>query len=696
MTPQTQEMIGQAIQAFQTGDLVSAETILTKVLQAHKNNLPAIHIMGLIHASNGKHTEAAKFLKKALALNPNEPSLLYNLGKALSESGYDSEAIAHYRKALNSIPNNPEIWLGLGKSLSALAQLEEALGAFKRALELKPSYIEALINSAIAYRTLKQHDQALASLHQAIQVAPNFPDAWLGLGNTYVSLKMHEDAILAFNKAIELNPDYAEAWSKKAAALNQLKKHDLAIEAHQRAMAIKPLSFELGRLIHQKMLICDWDGFKELSASVKIAVQNKEKVADPFGYQGISESEEDLKLCAEIFGNEFFKPQHSSKLGTKKHHGKIKVGYVCGEFREQATSILMTGIYEHHDKSQFEIYAFDNGFNDGSVIRKRIENAFDQVVDISHLTDEQAVAAIKTLDIDILVNLNGYFGEARQSIFAQRAAPIQVNYLGFPGTLGVDYMDYLIADQISIPESSRSYYSEKICYLPNSYQANDSKREISNKEFSRMELGLPEKGFVFCCFNNNYKITPDIFDSWIKILKNVEGSVLWLLEDSALAKINLIKEASTRGVDSTRLIFAKRVSPPEHLSRHHQADLFLDTLPYNAHTTASDALWTGLPVLTLAGNTFPGRVGSSLLTAIDLPELITRTSDEYEALAIELAKNPDKLKTLTAKLIKNRSNTALFNTALFTKNLEEAYKEMFRRHQNNLPLDHINLDQIEN
>jgi predicted O-linked N-acetylglucosamine transferase (SPINDLY family) len=349
----------------------------------------------------------------------------------------------------------------------------------------------------------------------------------------------------------------------------------------------------------------------------------------------------------------------------------------------------MTRVWELHDKSKFEIFAFDNGQSDGSDYRQRIIKAFNNVFDISELSDFDSAKLIQHNEIDILVNLNGFFGLPRQGIFSYKPAPIQVNYLGFPGTIGINYMDYIIADKVVIPEESKKYYLERLAYLPNSYQANDDQRKISDRRFSREQLGLPEDGFVFASFNNNYKITPDTFDSWMNILSNVPRSVLWLLADNPMAKDNLIKEAVARGVASSRLVFAERLPLSEHLARHDLAGLFLDTLPYNAHTTASDALWAGLPVLTLSGSTFPGRVAASLLNAVGLPELITKNQEEYEALAIELALNPKKIAEIKLKLSNNRLTTALFDTPRFTKNLEAAFIKMHERHQAGLKPDHI-------
>ena len=437
------------------------------------------------------------------------------------------------------------------------------------------------------------------------------------------------------------------------------------------------------------MLGSDWTDYdKNINEIFSLAKQGRKGI-EPFGFQGISSSEELLKKCAEVYSNDNFPPLgHLSKFSKYKHH-KIRIGYLCGEFRNQATSILMTRVWELHDRSKFEIFAFDNGWDDGSEYRQRIEGAFSKIFDITRLSDLDAAKLIQHNEIDILVNLNGFFGFARQGVFSYKPAPIQVNYLGFPGTMGIKYMDYIIADKVVIPEQSKIHYIEKIAYLPNSYQANDDMRKISDRKFSKAELSLPEDAFVFACFNNNYKITPTIFDSWMRILSLVQGSVLWLLADNPMAKDNLIKEAFARGIDSYRLVFAERLPISEHLARHDLADLFLDTLPYNAHTTCSDALWAGLPVLTLMGNTFPGRVSSSLLNAIGLSELVTHTQCEYEALAIELASNPKKLADIKLKLARNRLATPLFDTPLFTKNLEFAYTKMVGRYQADLQPDHM-------
>jgi predicted O-linked N-acetylglucosamine transferase (SPINDLY family) len=414
--------------------------------------------------------------------------------------------------------------------------------------------------------------------------------------------------------------------------------------------------------------------------------------AEPFGWQAVATSERSLQLCAQLY-NEKKYPAQIGDIGREKSRNKkkIRIGYLSGEFREQATAHLLVGVLENHDSTQFEIYAFDNGWDDRSEVRRRIVGSVHDVVDISQLDDSKATAAICEKQIDILINLNGYFGEHRLQVFARRPAPVQVNYLGFPGTLGAHYIDYIIADRHVIPEGHEGFYTEKVVHLPNCYQANDGSKKIGSQLFNRQKCGLPESGFVFCCFNNNYKILPQMFDCWMRLLFKVEGSVLWLLEDSETAASNLKKEAAARGLNPERLIFAPRIPLQEHLSRHRLADLFLDTLPYNAHTTASDALWTGLPLLTQIGDTFPGRVAASLLNAVGLPDLVTATQHEYEGLAIELAANPEKLATIKNRLSQNRLTEPLFNTRLFTRHIERAYEAMYERLQAGLPPENISV-----
>ena len=438
------------------------------------------------------------------------------------------------------------------------------------------------------------------------------------------------------------------------------------------------------------MHICDWINFDTECAHLISSVKNKKANTNPFAFLGISSSSDDQLQCAKSWVAEKHPASHKSIWrGEHYRHDRIRVAYVSADFHQHATSYLTAGMFENHDKSRFEIAAISIGPDDNSEIRQRLKDSFEHFIDVTTLSDEKIASRIREAEIDILIDLKGFTQDARTNVFAPRPAPIQVNYLGYPGTMGASYIDYVIADQTVVPDECRKFYSEKIAILPNTYQVNDRKRVISDKAFNRSDVGLPSQGFVFCCFNNKYKITPHVFDRWMRILKQVEGSVLWLLEDNASSASNLKKEAVARGVSVERLVFAKRVPLPEHLARHKLADLFLDTLPYNAHTTASDALWAGVPVLTRIGETFAGRVAASLLNAIGLPELITTTSEAYEQMAIDLATHPEKLAAIKRKLAENRLTTPLFDTKLFTKHIEAAYTMMYERHQAGLPPDHI-------
>ncbi|MEO7547911.1 MAG: hypothetical protein ABIT82_05775, partial [Ramlibacter sp.] len=490
-----------------------------------------------------------------------------------------------------------------------------------------------------------------------------------------------------------LDPNDAEALENRGNASAAVKRHAEALQFYERLFALDPgHPFVKGNLLHARMMCSEWNGFHALSASIRADLAAGLPAAEPFGYQGVAESEEDLLACARIFSTAEFPqaPAQSAPI-LSGHSGQITVGYLCGEFRQQATSILMCGVYEARNKRRFKLIAFDNGTGDGSDYRQRIEAAFDELIDISRLSDGDVADLIRAKGVDILVNLNGYFGAGRMGVFAQRPSPIQVNYLGFPGTLGAPYIDYLIGDEIVIPADSQAFYSEKIAYLPHSYQANDAKRPVAGDLMIRADFGLPAKGFVFCCFNNNYKITPATFSSWMRILHRVEGSCLWLMQDDALVAYNLRKAAKADCISGDRLVFAGHMPLEAHLSRHRLADLFLDTLPYNAHTTASDSLWAGLPVLTRTGSTFPGRVASSLLRALDLTELITASAQAYEDLAVQLAVEPAILTRIRGKLQANVHTQPLFDTALFTSHLEIAYLTMFERYRSGQPPGHFHV-----
>jgi len=661
MNPQLQIMLQQAIQAFQSGNYERADSILVKVIKADSKNLPAFHILGLIKASQKKYKEAIELLGKAVKLDPNEPSLRFNLAKALMDSGAYMESIPHHKKAVELAPNNPEAWLNYGKAFSDLNAYEEALSIYDKALIINPGYAEAFLNK----------------------------------GATLKELKRYEEAIVFAESALRINPNLAEGWVNKGVALKEFKRYEEVISHYEKALSLKSeIDWLNGELLHTKMKICRWSGFTDNLENITNRLMANEKIANPFPLLALTDGVSLQRKCAEIYAQEKypFNPALGPITKTKRLEGeKIRIGYFSADFHNHATGYLMAELFELHDKQKFEIFGFSFGPIKNDEMRQRLEKSFNQFIEVGDKADVEISQLSRDLNIDIAVDLKGFTQDARMGIFSYRAAPIQVNYLGYPGTLGADYMDYIIADETLIPDHLQLGYSEKVVYLPDSYQANDSKRVIADKKFTRQELGLPETGFVFSSFNNNYKILPAIFDSWMRILNAAEGSVLWLFEDNNLATESLKNEAEKRGIDSNRLVFAKRMFLPEHLARHQQADLFLDTFPYNAHTTASDALWAGLPIITLMGESFASRVAASLLYAINLPELVTTSQAEYELLAIELATNPLKLNSIKQKLTKNRLTTPLFNAQLFTKNLEAAYMQMYERYMADLSPEHITI-----
>jgi protein O-GlcNAc transferase len=634
--------------------------------------------------------QAVKSYDQAIALDPAHALAHYNRGNALRQLGRHSEALASYQAAIAHRSSYAEAYNNCGNSLLELKQPEAALAAYDKALAIHPFFAEAQCNRADALIDLRRYRDALAAADQAVALNPEFAKAWRARGDCLQNLERNGDSLAAYDRALKLGPNLVDAWSGRGNVLHRLKRHAEAADSFVKLLKLQPdYPLAKGMLLHQKIMTCDWSGIAALIDEIGRDLDLGRLSAEPFGWQAVSSSPRSLLRCAELFNAARFPVDVNFTPARPPEHKKIRIGYLGDVFREQAVSYLMVGALELADKSRFELYGFDNGWNDKSETRKRVEAALTEMVDIRSRDDISAAAAIREREIDILVNLNVYFGDHRTGVLARRPAPIQANYLGFPATLGASYSDYIIADRWVIPADDRDCYAEKVVYLPECYQANDRKKAIAPREFSRVECGLPENGFVFCCFNNNFKITPIVFDRWMRILRKTDGSVLWLVDDNASVSANLRSEAKARGIDPERLIFAKRMHLTEHLARHRLADLFLDTLPYNAHTTASDALWAGLPVLTLIGSTFPGRVAASLLNAVGLPELISATPQAYEELAVELAANPDKLATIKGKLAHNRLTMPLFDTELYARRLDAAYAAMYERCRAGLSPDHI-------
>jgi predicted O-linked N-acetylglucosamine transferase (SPINDLY family) len=629
--------------------------------------------------------------ERALALKPGLAEAWLARGNVLTELDRCDEALVAYDKAEALSPAPAGAWIGRGNALNKLKRYDEALAAYDKAVSAGSSLAEAWLGRGNVLSELRRYDEALTCFDRALALAPELPEAWLGRGNVFFATKRYDEAAAAYDRALAVKPNLTEACLGRGNVLARRKHHRQAAEAYRDALKLDPhYPFAKGLLLYQQMLCCDWRGTDALIAEIDDDVNAGKLAVEPFVWQSVATSPRSLRLCAELYTASRYPARDTTSFAqTSGGRRKLRIGYSSGELREQATSHLIVGVLECHDRSRFEIYGIDNGWDDGSAMRSRLDAAVDGMIDIRPLSDTAAAAAVRDREIDILVNLNGYFGEHRTQLFAQRSAPLQVGYLGFPGTLGARYMDYIIADAHVIPENDKAYYTEKVVYLPNSYQANDRNKSIATQSFDRADCGLPEQGFVFCSFNSNYKIVPEIFDGWMRILSQVKDSVLWLLEDNPDAASNLRKEAAARGVDAERLVFAVRLPLAEHLARHRVADLFLDTLPCNAHTTASDALWAGLPLLTCLGETFPGRVAASLLHAIGLPELVASSLADYESMAVVFATDPGKLATIKRKLADNRLTTPLFDTARLTQQIEMAYTAIHQRQLAGLAPDHI-------
>ncbi len=662
LDPKIVQIFQQGLSSHQRGQLLQAKAAYEQVLGKQPKHFDALHMLGVIAFQTKNLTLADELIGKAIEINPNVASAYSNRGLALKE----------------------------------LKRLDDALASYDAAIALKPDYAQAFNNSGLALQELKRLDDALASYDKAIALKPDYADAFYNRGNTLKELERLVDAVASYDKAIALNPDYAEAFNNRGNTLKELERLVDAVASYDAAIALKPdYEFLQGTKLHTQMRICDWSDLKNQSNGLVSSIEEGLKVTRPFAVLGLMDRP-DLQLkTSKIYANEKYpEPRGWGEFNTLPADGKIRIGYYSADFRDHPVSHLMAELFELHDTERFEIYGFSFRNSSNSEMRQRVANAIENFIDVSTKSDTEIVMMSRNLGIDIAVDLGGFTQDSRTGIFAQRCAPIQINYLGYPGTLGAPYFDYIFADRTVIPEGSQQYYSEKVVYLPHSFQVNDSQRKISDKVFSRQELGLPKDGFVFCCFNNNYKIVPETFDSWMRVLQAISGSVLWLLEDNPTAARNLRKEAQIRGVDPERLVFAARMKLDEHLARHRAADLFLDTLPFNAGATGSAALWSGLPLLTQIGESFVARYGASLLNAMDLPELITYTREEYEARAIELANNPFRLSEIKKKLEQNRETSPLFNGRLFARHIEAAYAEIHRRQLGGEKPDHIYVESL--
>jgi len=676
------------------GQLDDAVSSYEKALKINPDYPSIYNNLGNSFKDLGQLSDAVKSYERAIAINPDYSDAHNNLGVVFYELDKFDESVQSYERALVIDPEYAEAYNNLGVSLNKLGQLEEAVKSYTKALSINPNYADSYNNLGVVLKKLGQFDDAVKSYESALSINADDADTHNNLGIALVELDRLDYAAQSYNNAIAINPDLAEAHNNLGHVFSKLNKYLDSLKAYEKASLIKPdLNYVLGNILSGKMNSCNWHNLPNLLIETRKRINENKKVIDPFTLFGLIDDPALTRKAIELRVNTDHPKSHIlPKIEFYPKHKRIRIGYFSGDFRAHPVAYLTAELYEVHDRKHFEIFAFSLGPDTKDEMNLRIKEGVDHFHDVRLMSHKDIALLARSLEIDIAIDLAGLTAESRTDVFAMSAAPLQLSYIGFLGTMGADYYDYLIADPIMIPEKNQKYYSEKIIYLP-SFQVNDSTEIPPEITFTRKDLGLPEKGFIFCCFNNTYKFTPAIFDSWARILKQVKSSVIIIFVNNDLSKSNLAKEITLRGIDSSRLIFGDSLARPDYLARYRAVDLFLDTHPYNAGTTASDALRMGLPMITYIGKSYQARMGASILSAINLPELITTSIKEYESLAIELANNPDKFKIIKDKLFINIRKAPLYDTKLFTKNLESAYTTMYERYHQGLEPDYIYVEE---
>ncbi len=708
-------LLGVCEQSAQQTD--AAKSLYQRVLKKAPQHFGAHYNLAMLLSSSGDDQNAMTHHDAAIRLQPGQYWAYVNRGNAHARLENFSKAISDYRHALTLDGNVPEVWTNLGNVLREAGQFEEGLTCHDKALELRPSYPEALSNKAICLAKLKRLDEALSHLDTALnldahyqaawtnrgdvlrqmrrfdealqsfdksfQISEHDPNAWVNLGSTYDDLHRDKAALECYARALALRPTHADTWLKQGAVHRRGRQFAAAAIDFAKAEEYKPhIDFALGASLACRLHECQWTEFAQDINNVATRLKAGELACTPLDIAVLFDDPSLQFQFAKLFASNVHPDDPClPAFETPLKPGKIRIGYYSADFQSHPVALLLVELLERHNRNQFELIGFSMGEPSNAPIRQRLINAFDQFFDVRLLSDRQIAEQSRELHIDIAVNLGGYTAGGRNDIFAMRAAPVQVNYLGYPGTLGADYIDYLLTDSIVCPPGSEPHYSEQLVRLPNCFMPHDSTRQIANSGITRADQALPETGFVFCCFNNHLKINPQVFDIWMRLLKQVEGSVLWLSSASPSIQANLADRAQLLGVNPSRLIYAQHLPDvASHLARCQLADLFLDTLPYNAHATAMDALWAGLPVLTCKGQTFASRVAASLLTNIGMPELVTNSLMEYEMLALELANQPLKLASIRKTLAMNRNTMPLFDTQRLATSIESAFTKMFEHH----------------
>ncbi len=650
--------------SFSAGNYAQVATTCAALLNHHRRSHFLWNTLGKCHLKSNNLDEAATCLNKACELNPKDPSTFAAMGEVHHAQGRPDNALALYNKALSLDADNLNALSNKANTLVGLGRLSDAEPLLKRAVELEPENPVFLFNYSNILLKTGQMVQAKALLERATELAPDLASAQYNLAQLQSLDGEKEAAIVRFEAMLEETP------------------------GDDRTRADK---------LHAQAHLNDWNWLDEYQqARRQLGLTGKP--CSPVASLTFEDNPDLLRLRIQAYANAALPKVEPARALSGEQQGadrpeRLRIGYFSSDFHDHATMRLMAGLFEAHDQSRFDIIAYSYDKAPEDAMRARVRQAVTSFKDISQLSDAEATALAKQDSLDIAVDLKGFTGENRTPLFANRLASLHMSYLGFPATLGSTAIDYLIGDHVTCPSGSERYFEEHLLRLPHSYQVNDDKRALSGRQYTRKDCGLPDNGFVFCSFNSSYKITPVEFDIWMRLLDQVEDSVLWLLDCSETSKANLRKEAAKRGQNPDRLIFAPRVAQEDHLARHQVADLFLDTFVVNAHTTASDALWAGVPVLTLPGRQFASRVGASLVSAMGLPELIAKSAANYEARALELASDPDALASLRGKLQRNRTSTPLFDTKGFTRSLEQGFDMAYARYLQGLPPAHLEVSE---
>lgn len=660
-----------------------AQEAAGRALAANPDNVEALLVLSNCRHRAGDHAGMIAACDRIIAIEPGNVEAHYNRGNALLALRRNADALAAYDRALQLKPDLANVWLYRGNALAELARLDEAMASYDKALALEPAFPGARVGRGHMLARRKRLDEAMAEYDAALALDDKTAEAWQGRGNVAAERGRHAEALANYDRALACRDAFAEAWQGCGRSLLELRRYDEAFAAYDRAFALRPdLGSVEGARLHCKQHICDWTDYEADWARLIASVRAGRAASDPFNLCTGPVSAADQVLGARLFtAAECPAPGAPLWRGERYGHPRIRLAYISADFRDHAVARLLAGLFERHDRNRFEVIAIALGPDDGSAMRARLKRAFDRFVDVGAMSDLDAARTIRELEADILVDLMGFTQAGRPGILAHRPAPLQVTYLSYPGLTGGGHIDYLLADRFVVPGAHLPLYPHAVARLPGSYLGYDTAQQIARTP-TRAELGLPESALVFCAYNNSFKLAPDVFGVWMRLLAQVPGSVLWLSAANAAAVRNLRREAARSGIAPDRLRFAPFVADhAAHLARYRAADLYLDTLPFNAQTTACDALWAGLPVLTRPGEAFCGRAAAGALTAAGLPELIVETAADYEAMALKLAREPHALAALRARLAANRERAPLFDAAQFARHVDAAFVAMHERAQ---------------